>query len=231
MFGKFSTCGRCCVENTSPKRIFSIFALQYTGQEKTSKKSNKNKNILINNKKYLYFRKYYDILSPTTIGGGIVMNWNKDKSVKLSKFCVCLFMLILAGVCIGAPWLFRLLIRLRVQDLAGNSSCSSSAPIRRPCPPLRHCTACGVAAQHQRGRGFYPGERLHPAPVVLVLHRGRAGMSVQCAVLYAVPHRQRGCGICWPDFARGEECLCRAVGSKMKTTIRLRKDVPKCPLW
>ena len=34
------------------------------------------------------------------------MNWNKDKSVKLSKFCVCLFMLILAGVCIGAPWLF-----------------------------------------------------------------------------------------------------------------------------
>lgn len=23
------------------------------------------------------------------------MNWNKDKSVKLSKFCVCLFMLIL----------------------------------------------------------------------------------------------------------------------------------------
>ena len=47
------------------------------------------------------------------------MNWNKDKSVKLSKFCVCLFMLILAGVCIGAPWLFRLLIRLRVQDLAG----------------------------------------------------------------------------------------------------------------
>lgn len=47
------------------------------------------------------------------------MNWNKDKSVKLSKFCVYLFMLILVGVCIGAPWLFRLLVNLRAQDLSG----------------------------------------------------------------------------------------------------------------
>ena len=85
MFGKFSTYGRCCVENTSPKRIFQSLSSGIPGR-KNVKKSNKNKNILINNKKYLYFRKYYDILTPTTI---------------------------------GAPWLFRLLIRLRVQDLAG----------------------------------------------------------------------------------------------------------------
>ena len=82
-------------------------------------KLSKNKNILINNKKCLYFGKYYAILAPTKSDGGIVMNWNKDKSVKLSKFCVYLFMLILVGVCIGAPWLFRLLVNLRAQDLSG----------------------------------------------------------------------------------------------------------------
>lgn len=38
------------------------------------------------------------------------MNWNEDKSVKLSKICVYLCMVIFAGVCIGAPWLFRYLV-------------------------------------------------------------------------------------------------------------------------
>lgn len=41
------------------------------------------------------------------------MDWNKDKSVKLSKFCVALFLLILAAVCLSAPWLSRALIALR----------------------------------------------------------------------------------------------------------------------
>lgn len=138
------------------------------------------------------------------------MNWNKDKSVKLSKFCVCLFMLILAGVCIGAPWLFRLLIRLRVQDLAGKFELFLVSTYTAAVPAAAALYGLWRLLRNiSEGEVFIPGERLHPAPVVLVLHRGRAGMSVQCAVLYAVPHRQRGCRICWPDFARGEECLCR----------------------
>ena len=44
------------------------------------------------------------------------MKWDQDKSVKLSKFCVVLFMVLLAAVCLTAPWLFRLLIRLRLWD-------------------------------------------------------------------------------------------------------------------
>lgn len=41
------------------------------------------------------------------------MDWNKDKSVKLSQCCVAAFMVLLAAVCVLAPWLFGLLIRLR----------------------------------------------------------------------------------------------------------------------
>ena len=37
------------------------------------------------------------------------MDWNRDKSVKLSKFCVLLFAALLAAVCLFAPELFRLL--------------------------------------------------------------------------------------------------------------------------
>ena len=44
------------------------------------------------------------------------MDWNKDKSVKLSQFCVVLFMVILAAICLFAPQLCRLLIRLRQWD-------------------------------------------------------------------------------------------------------------------
>lgn len=47
------------------------------------------------------------------------MNWNKDKSVMLSKCCVVFFLIVLVAVCVGAPWLFGTLIRLRVQDLSG----------------------------------------------------------------------------------------------------------------
>lgn len=40
------------------------------------------------------------------------MNWNKNKSLKLSKLCVLLFVIVLAVGCITAPWLFRRLITL-----------------------------------------------------------------------------------------------------------------------
>lgn len=45
------------------------------------------------------------------------MDWNSDKSVRLSKFCVYLFMALLAAVCIGAPWIFRWLIAVRAMNL------------------------------------------------------------------------------------------------------------------
>ena len=38
------------------------------------------------------------------------MNWNRDKSVLLSKGCVGLFTLIWLAGCIGAPWLGRVLL-------------------------------------------------------------------------------------------------------------------------
>lgn len=138
------------------------------------------------------------------------MNWNKDKSVKLSKFCVCLFMLILAGVCIGAPWLFRLLIRLRVQDLAGKFELFLVSTYTAAVP-----AAAALYGLWRLLRNISEGEVFIPENVSILrllswcCIAAGAGMSVQCAVLYAVFHRQRGCGICWPDFARGEECLCR----------------------
>lgn len=48
------------------------------------------------------------------------MNWSEDKSVKLSRFCVYLFMVIEVAVCISAPWLFRWLVQVRAADLAGS---------------------------------------------------------------------------------------------------------------
>lgn len=51
--------------------------------------------------------------------GGIYLEWNKDKSLRLSRFCVALFMVLLAALCLGAPWLFRLLIALRPAELSG----------------------------------------------------------------------------------------------------------------
>lgn len=45
------------------------------------------------------------------------MNWNQNRSVRLSKFCVYLFMVIFVAVCLLAPWLFRLLIQLRGEPM------------------------------------------------------------------------------------------------------------------
>lgn len=46
------------------------------------------------------------------------MNWNKDKSIHLSKFCVYLFMVILVVVCVLAPQLFRGLLEIRGESMA-----------------------------------------------------------------------------------------------------------------
>lgn len=138
------------------------------------------------------------------------MNWNKDKSVKLSKFCVCLFMLILAGVCIGAPWLFRLLIRLRVQDLAGKFELFLVSTYTAAVP-----AAAALYGLWRLLRNISEGEVFIPENVSILRLLSwcciAAGLVClfSALYLYAVPHRQRGCGICWPDFARGEECLCR----------------------
>lgn len=46
------------------------------------------------------------------------MNWNMDRSLRLSRACVYLFMALYAVICISAPWLVRLLIDLRGSELA-----------------------------------------------------------------------------------------------------------------
>lgn len=47
------------------------------------------------------------------------MNWNKDKSLKFTRVCIYLFAVILVGVCIGAPWLYRGFLELRSPLLDG----------------------------------------------------------------------------------------------------------------
>ncbi|MBQ3587404.1 MAG: DUF2975 domain-containing protein [Oscillospiraceae bacterium] len=47
------------------------------------------------------------------------MEWNKDKSLKLSRICVYIFAVIMVAAAIAAPKLFSLLISLRTKYLAG----------------------------------------------------------------------------------------------------------------
>lgn len=47
------------------------------------------------------------------------MNWNKDKSLKFTRVCIYLFAVILVGMCIGAPWLYRGFLELRSPLLDG----------------------------------------------------------------------------------------------------------------
>ena len=47
------------------------------------------------------------------------MNWNNDKSIKLSKFCIYVFSITTIFVCIFAPYIFTALIELRANDLNG----------------------------------------------------------------------------------------------------------------
>ena len=39
--------------------------------------------------------------------------WNKEKSIGLSKWCVLVFMVLLIGTALSAPWLVRMLMYLR----------------------------------------------------------------------------------------------------------------------
>lgn len=45
------------------------------------------------------------------------MKWDQDKSVKLSKFCVYFYMVLLVIICALAPWLFRWLIGVRNESM------------------------------------------------------------------------------------------------------------------
>lgn len=47
------------------------------------------------------------------------MKWNQDKSVKLTRVCIFIFWVILAGVCIGAPWIYGAFAKLRSPQLDG----------------------------------------------------------------------------------------------------------------
>lgn len=48
--------------------------------------------------------------------------WNKDRSLLLSKFCVCLFTVIGILICVGAPWLVRILTGFRGEYLLGKET-------------------------------------------------------------------------------------------------------------
>lgn len=48
------------------------------------------------------------------------MNWNKDKSVLLSKICTVLFALVLAVLCAASPWMQRFTLQIAAQRLRVN---------------------------------------------------------------------------------------------------------------
>lgn len=47
------------------------------------------------------------------------MNWNKDKSLALSRICVWIFAVLLLAGAVGAPWLFEMFIGFRGNALEG----------------------------------------------------------------------------------------------------------------
>lgn len=47
------------------------------------------------------------------------MNWNKDKSLKFTRVCIYFFAVLLVGICVGAPWLYRGFLELRSPLLDG----------------------------------------------------------------------------------------------------------------
>lgn len=47
------------------------------------------------------------------------MNWNQDKSLKLTRICILVFTVLLAGMCVAAPWLYERFIKLREPFLEG----------------------------------------------------------------------------------------------------------------
>lgn len=47
------------------------------------------------------------------------MNWNKDKSLMLTRWCIRLFFLAVLGGCVGAPWIYKAFLELRAPLLDG----------------------------------------------------------------------------------------------------------------
>lgn len=50
------------------------------------------------------------------------MNWNQDKSLKLSKICIGIFTVAVAVGCVLVPWFIPRYIEVRVPQLAGKDS-------------------------------------------------------------------------------------------------------------
>ena len=48
------------------------------------------------------------------------MNWNKDQSVLLSKFCILLFAVTLGVLCVASPWMRRFTLQIAAQSLTVN---------------------------------------------------------------------------------------------------------------
>ena len=49
------------------------------------------------------------------------MNWNKDKSLKFTRVCIYFFAVLLVGICVGAPWLYRGFLELPLRDVVFNT--------------------------------------------------------------------------------------------------------------
>lgn len=47
------------------------------------------------------------------------MNWNQDRSLKLTRVCILFFAAALLGGCVAAPWLYGMFLELRAPHLDG----------------------------------------------------------------------------------------------------------------
>lgn len=50
------------------------------------------------------------------------MNWNKDKSLKFTRVCIYFFAVLLVGICVGAPWLYRGFFRTSQSSFRRNAT-------------------------------------------------------------------------------------------------------------
>lgn len=48
-----------------------------------------------------------------------IMNWNKDKSLMLTRWCIRGFTVLLFAGCAAAPWIFRIFLEIRAPRLEG----------------------------------------------------------------------------------------------------------------
>ena len=114
------------------------------------------------------------------------MNWTKDKSLALSRFCVALFSMLLAALCCGAPWVFSWLTGLRGGALAGRAwyLCASLWAVAVP-------AAAVLYSLHMLLRSIADGE-VFTAENVAQLRRISwcciaAGLVLLASSLYYVP--------------------------------------------